>query len=155
LRVEHAPEMVAVLADHGLYVYTGEEPPPSLEELTERYERQVLGRSPDGHQLWHNWIVRVSDTGECAGTIQATITGHDAELAWVIAISFHGRGYATEAGTAVRDALLAGRGGDPVVAFLAHIAPGHVASETVARRLGLVPTELMVHGERRWLSLPG
>ncbi len=145
--------MVAVLADRGLYAFY-DETSPTLEELTARYERQVLGHSADGHQLWHNWIVRVTATGECAGFVQATVTGHDAELAWVTGTTYHGRGYATEAAIAVRDALLAGETGSPVEALLAHIAPDHVASETVARRLGLIRTDVLVAGEHRWVLLP-
>jgi RimJ/RimL family protein N-acetyltransferase len=153
--VDHAVEMVHVLADRGLYAYYDDEPSPSLAELTARYERQTVGHSPDGHQLWHNWIVRVTESRQCAGFIQATVTGHDAELAWVIGTSYHGRGYGTEAATAVRDALLRGDTGAQVDSLLAHIAPGHIASETVAARLGLTRTAVVVAGEHRWILLPG
>jgi RimJ/RimL family protein N-acetyltransferase len=168
----HADEMVGVLADRALYACYDDEPSPTLEELRKRYARQASGLSPDGREVWHSWIVRERESGTAVGFLQATVgptagsssaaadtvaTPYDglpsAELAWVIGLSWQGRGYATEAAAAVRDAVR-GPGsvtGDDVTRVQAHIAPGHVASETVARHLGLTPTDVTHHGETRWL----
>ena len=69
-----------------------------------------------------------------------------AELAWVVGTAYQGRGLAGEAARAVRDAVLAA-GATTVVA---HIAPGHIASESVARGVGLVRTDQVHEGETRW-----
>ena len=154
LRTEDADEMVSVLADARLYAFTGGAP-PSREELAARYARQVVGRSADGTEAWHNWIIRRRPQGDAIGYVQATVStlGGPADIAWVIGVPWQGRGFATEAAAAVRDGVR-GPGsatGDDVTRVHAHIAPGHVASETVARRLGLTPTDVTHHGETRWL----
>jgi RimJ/RimL family protein N-acetyltransferase len=156
LRVDHADEMVGLLADRALYAYYDDEASPNLAELRSRYSRQSVGSSPDGSEVWHNWILRDLATGEVAGFVQATVAGVDgrvtAELAWVVGTAYQGRGYATEAATAARDAITGpgSASGDDAAAVQAHVAPGHVASETVARRLGLEPTDEMHDGETLW-----
>jgi len=111
--------------------------------------RQVAGESPDGRQGWLNWVLRDA-AGAPAGTVQATLTGSEAELAWVLGTAHQGRGYASEAAIAVRDWLRT----QGVEAFTAHIHPDHAASAGVARRLGLVPTAVRQDGEVRWVSSP-
>src|SRR3954469_21390842 len=100
LRVEHAEELAPLLDDPGLHVFIGGEP-AALPVLRERYRRQVAGRSPDGSQRWLNWVVRRREDGRAVGTVQATVTLQEedlvAEVAWVIATPYQGRGYAREA----------------------------------------------------------
>lgn len=165
LRVSHAPGMSRVLADPALYSYSGGEP-PSIAELTARYERQTAGRSVHGRETWLNWVV-TDLAGEPLGYVQATVTGApdgagvepaeaeaeveaapEAEVAWVVASSQQGRGYATESALAMVDWLRT-RG---VTQFMAHIHPDHRASQAVARHLGLHPTANRVDGEDRWES---
>lgn len=151
LRIEHAEEMSAVLADRRLYEYIGGES-PAVGELRARYEKQVVGHSPDGAQGWLNWVVRDRETAVAVGTVQATLSrtpGHvSAELAWTIAVAHQRRGYATEAAEGVLTWLRV-RGVDR---FTANIHPEHEASMTVARRLGLSATDVMNDGETRWVS---
>jgi RimJ/RimL family protein N-acetyltransferase len=68
LRIEHAEEMFAILADHELYGYIGGWP-PSVEELRTRCERQVVGHSPDGAHGWLNWVIRARETEAAAGML--------------------------------------------------------------------------------------
>jgi RimJ/RimL family protein N-acetyltransferase len=151
LRVEHAEEMAAVLADERLYVFIGGSP-PTMADLRERYRRQVVGRSADGAQRWFNWILRRRQDHQVVGFVQATTAhgpdGLAAELAWVVGTGYQGHGYAAEAVRA-----MVGRLRELGVAnVLAHIHPGHVASERVARAADLVPTATMTDGEVRWQS---
>ena len=157
LRPGHADEAVVMLSDTDLYTFIGGNP-PTASMLRARYERQVAGQSPAGDQGWLNWMLRDRETGELAGTVQATLfvppgtTGDGgrmtAELAWIIGTTYQGRGLATEAARAVM-AWLTGRG---AVRFQAHVHPGHAASERVARHLGLRPTSVQVDGETQWTS---
>ncbi|MHA6786000.1 GNAT family N-acetyltransferase [Pseudonocardia saturnea] len=140
LRVDHAEEMATVLADPALYAVIGGVP-PSVDELRARYARQVAGPA-EGQ--WLNWVVR--HDGTAVGYVQATVTAEHAELAWVIGTAFQGHGYAREAAAAVVATL-----DGPVVA---HIRPGHTASENVAAGLGFRPTGAVVDGELRWASPP-
>ena len=156
----HAEEMLDLVGDRRLYAYYDDEPSPSLEELRARYARQATGVSPDGREVWHTWIVRERATGTAIGFVQATVRPEAAELAWVIGVPWQGRGYAGESALAIRDAVVAGSGaahaghstGERAVVVIAHIAPGHAASEAVARHLGLLPTTVVHEGETRWQS---
>jgi RimJ/RimL family protein N-acetyltransferase len=149
LRVADATEMVGVLADPDLYVVIGGRP-PTLDELTEQYRRQVVGRSVDGREIWLNWIVRVE--GTAVGYVQASVhEGDRAVIAWVLGRRWQGLGYATEAGRQLL-ALLTARG---VTRIEAYIAPGHAPSERVAARLGLTATgQFDPDGEQLWLATP-
>jgi len=73
-----------------------------------------------------------------------------AEVAWVVARQFQGRGYAKEAAGSLV-ALLHQAGW----AVIAHIHPGHLASQGVARAAGLSPSGEIHHGEIRRISNPG
>lgn len=150
LRVDHAAEMVPVLADPLLYRFTGGSP-PALAELEERYRHQVAG-SPDGREGWHNWLVRRAIDGRAVGFVQATVTGvvgaESAALAWVIGTDFQGQGYAREAAALLVDRLTAWG----VTSYTADIHPDHAASQAVARSIGLDPTAQSVNGEVRWRS---
>lgn len=145
LRVSDAAEMAAVLSAPQLYTVIGGDP-PSVAELTDLYRGQVVGRSADGREQWLNWVVRVGS--QAVGYVQATVTGTDAEVAWVIGLPWQGRGYATEATRAMLD-LLAAAGVRTVAAY---VHPEHAASAAVARAAGLHPTgELDADGEQRWV----
>ena len=150
LRVDHAEEMATVLDDAGLHTFIGGRPATPA-ELRTRYAAQVTGHSPDGTQGWLNWILRDRDTGVPVGTVQATL-GRDsrrrvvAEMAWVVAVSRQGRGYAKEAAAAAA-AWLYRQG---AATLIAHIHPDHVASAAVAERLGMHATDVTVDGETLW-----
>jgi RimJ/RimL family protein N-acetyltransferase len=144
--------MVDVLADPGLYAFTGGEP-PSLVTLEARYRVQVAG-SPDDDERWHNWIVRTLDTDEAVGYVQATVTGHgrpEADVAWVVGARWQGRGYAAEAARAMV-AWLAEAG---VAVVTAHVHPDHAASAAVARKAGLEATGTVEDGEVVWRLATG
>ena len=97
LRIDHAGEMVTVLADPALYRFTGGTP-PSLADLVRRYSAQLAG-SGDDDELWLNWIARENSSGVAVGFVQATVEPAQTEVAWVIGAAWQGNGYATEACT--------------------------------------------------------
>lgn len=90
LRVEYAEVMAKVLADPGLYAFTGGEP-PSAEALGDRYRRQVAG-SGDPGESWLNWVISSLQDDELVGYVQATVTAQEAEIAWVVGTAWQGRG---------------------------------------------------------------
>lgn len=142
-----AIEMVHVLADPALYRFTGGEP-PTLDALQARYRFQEAG-STDPRERWLNWIVRLAESHEAVGYVQATVTQADADVAWVIGTAWQGRGIAREAAAAMCEQLRAG--GVEVIG--AHIHPDHVASGRVAEAIGLrVTNEVDDEGERIWRS---
>lgn len=145
LRVEHAEEMAAVLADPALHTFIGGAP-STPEALRARYERLVAG-SPDPTVSWHNWVLRLTEEDCLAGTVQATVSGPEhAEIAWVVGTPWQGRGLASEAARGLVERLR--RQG--IRTITAHVHPDHHASATVARAAGLSPTEEKQDGEIRW-----
>jgi uncharacterized protein (DUF1684 family)/RimJ/RimL family protein N-acetyltransferase len=144
LSVDHAPAMVAVLADPSIYEFTGGTP-PTLEELTARYARQAAGHSPDGSERWLNWVVLLDS--DPVGYVQATVSGDSAEIAWVVSPAAQGRGVATAAARAMVDELTA----SGIRRLVAHVHPDHAASARVAERLGLRRTDVVEDGEVRWV----
>ena len=154
LAVAHAAELAPLLDDPRLHEFTGGAP-VSAAALADRYQRLEKRRSPEGDQGWGNWVMRVRATGRAVGTVQATLPADGpaagpAEVAWVVAREAQGRGYAKEAARSLV-ALLQAAGWTVV----AHIHPGHLASQGVARAAGLSPTGDVHDGEVRWASSPG
>jgi RimJ/RimL family protein N-acetyltransferase len=151
LRLEDADELVLLLNDASLHHYIGGTP-PTRDQLRARIERQVRGRSPDGHEYWLNWLVRKRPRGPLVGTMQATVhperTSRVAVLAWTIGSAHQGQGLATEAA----DLMVSWLRQQGITCLRAHIHPRHDASMAVAAAIGLKPTNRMVNGERRWES---
>lgn len=147
LAVSDAHAMVEVLGDEAIYTFTGGEPPDE-EKLKQRYESQVRGSGRDNEQ-WLNWIIRPVSTSQPVGFVQATVMPDEAEIAWTVAVSEQGNGYATEAAAALR-LWLEDHG---VQRVTAHIHTEHVASQRVAAGIGLVSSgELDDDGEVIWTT---
>ncbi|MGZ4390348.1 MAG: GNAT family N-acetyltransferase [Gaiellaceae bacterium] len=144
LEPAHAVEMAPLLDDPALYAYTGGEP-LSADALRARYERQVRGPET-GSGRWFNWILRDRAAGEAVGFVQATVDDRVADVAWVVASPYQGRGYAREAAAAMVAWLRDGG----IERVTAHIHPENAASAAVARAIGLAPTDVVLDGEVRW-----
>lgn len=143
LETVHAIEMVDVLGDVSLYEFTGGVP-PDLNSLTVRYEQQMAG-SPVKDEQWFNWIIRVGSVA--VGYVQATVNSPKADIAWVVGVSWQGRGIASEAAIAMASWLRA----EGVSTVTAHIHPSHGASQSVAHAVGLAKTgEIDSDGEEIW-----
>ncbi len=145
-----AADLFAALDDPALGRWTGETPPTDIAALQTRYALWESRRSPDGDELWLNWVARRRDD-VAVGHLQATVSESAAAIAWVVATPHQGQGLATEAARALVAWLLEELG---VTSIVASIHPGHVASQTVARRAGLIPTDRMDDGEQVWEHTP-
>jgi RimJ/RimL family protein N-acetyltransferase len=147
LTADDADDLFPVLDDPALGRYTGELPPDDVETLRARFERWEQRRSPDGDELWLNWAVRLREDERAIGVIQATVADGETAVAWTIGTAFQRRGYATEAGGALLPWLRELLDRPTIVAW---IHPNHVASQTVARRLGMRPSGRVRDGEIAW-----
>ena len=141
----HADSLFEILCNSCLYEYTHEAPPASVATLRERFSFLESRRSPDGTQVWLNWLLQRS--GEAIGYVQATVTDDEADVAWVVGSRWQRRGYATEAAGAMVHWLQAAG----IRLIRAKIHPEHSASRRVAAKVGLSPTGGVVDGEEVWI----
>ena len=151
LKIEDAADLAQALDDPELHRFIGGQP-ASVEELRARFTSQVVGHSPDGSEGWLNWVVRDATSLEAIGTVQTTLTRQPedlvAEVSWVVATPWQGKGRAK----AAAGALVTWLWEQDVQVVVAHVHPDHAASAGVARSLGLTPTDVVVDGEVRWMS---
>jgi RimJ/RimL family protein N-acetyltransferase len=136
LLAQHARELFPLLSDPGLYAHFDYEPPESEGELEERYRRWEARRSPDGTQLWLNWLVR-SSGAEPLGYVQATVLlgTSSAWIAYVIGRRHQGIGVGRNAVTLMCDYLRSEYG---VRDFIACVEATNTRSIRLLERLGLV-----------------
>jgi RimJ/RimL family protein N-acetyltransferase len=146
-----ADEVFPLLDDTALHRFTGDAP-LGRDELRARYARLASRRSPDGAEIWGNWLLRERDSGLAVGTLQATLpaggpAAGPALVAWVIGTAAQGRSLASEAASSLVSRLSA-----EGWRVCADIHPEHAASQGVARHAGLLPTGEVVDGEIRYAS---
>ena len=133
LVVSHAEAMFDVLSDPDLYRYLDYPPPPSIEHLRGVYASVQARMSPNGAQLWLNWIVRLPDQPPI-GYVQATVAPNQgAWLGYLFSKEHWGKGYATQATRAVLDHLASAYG---VTRFLATVEAQNHRSIRLLERLG-------------------
>ncbi|PDS67536.1 GNAT family N-acetyltransferase [Rhizobium anhuiense] len=80
-------------------------------------------------------MIELGETGECVGQVGIN---HgplfpEKELGWFVYEEYEGKGYATEAASALRDWAFAAL---KLLSLVSYIAPGNAASAAVAERLG-------------------
>ena len=104
--------MVALLSAAQIYEHIDDKPPTSADALRERYGNLVKQVSPDGKEIWLNWIVRTGTPGAAIGYVQATIRKETniALVAYVLSPNHLGKGLACEAVTQMIDKLSDGYG---------------------------------------------
>lgn len=130
----HAAEMFPVLADPAIYHHLDYGPPASVAALQALYTRLEAGRSPDGHEVWLNWLVRRLDDGTPAGYVQATVMpGRLAWVGYVFAPRHWGQGLASEA---MREVLARLARDHPVPQLLAVAEVANTRSIALLTRLG-------------------
>ena len=152
LGVEHADELVGVLDDPALHTFIGGRP-ATVAELWARYARWTTG-SPDPAVRWLNWAIRFDEAGRLVGTVQATVEGERAEVAWVVGTAWQGRGIATEAARGLV-AWLLDEFDEGVRTVVAHVHPENTASARVAAALGLRLTGEKQDDEDEWAYIVG
>lgn len=144
-------ELVAMLLDPALYCYIGDAP-ESAAEARNRAERWLRG-SVDPDVLWINYVARGSGDGGLVGLAQATVRRvsearfGECEIAYLVDPPAQRHGFGTEMMSAFCVELHETM--NPAE-FIAHIYPGHTASERVAEAVGLTPTTDQVDGELVW-----
>ena len=96
LKKSHAAILFEPLNDSLIYKYIPDEP-LTREALHARYAVLERGRSPDGRELWLNWVAFSNDTNAPIGTVQATLAKDGfASIAYIIFPAFWRKGFGRE-----------------------------------------------------------
>ncbi|HET7866507.1 MAG TPA: GNAT family N-acetyltransferase [Burkholderiaceae bacterium] len=133
LVVAHAPEMFEVLCDPLTHRYLDHPPPPSVDHLRAVYKQLETRKSPDGRQLWLNWVVRLPGQPPM-GYVQATVVSRGrAWVAYLLASKHWGRGHAYAAMQAMLGHLGLACG---VGLYMATVEAGNQRSIRLLQRLG-------------------
>jgi RimJ/RimL family protein N-acetyltransferase len=105
LRKEHAALVLDPLQDLLIYRFIPDDP-PTAEALQKRYAFLEGARSPDGRDLWLNWIAFLHDGTVPVGTIQATLPKDGlATFAYIVFPVFWRMGYGQEMASSIVSAL--------------------------------------------------
>ena len=151
LTASDAEDLFPVFDDTALGRWTGETPPTDVEALRQRFTAWEAGPGDDTAERWLNWTMRRGEDDRAVGHLQSTVAGDTAAVAWVVGTAFQGQGYATEAARA----LVTWLRDSGIATIEASIHPGNVASQVVASRAGLRPTDRSDDGEVVWAFEPG
>jgi RimJ/RimL family protein N-acetyltransferase len=93
----HADGLWLPLADPLLYSHVPQGPPPSLQALRERCALLSTRRSPQGDELWLNWVMCDARDGRYLGRLQATVRADaSAWIAYEVFSPFWHQGFAIE-----------------------------------------------------------
>ena len=107
----------------------------SREAADEWLHRQLERYATDGHGLWLAMDTATRTPVGQVGLIMQTVQGQKRpEIGWLLDRKQWGKGYATEAGAAVRDAAFSRWKYSEVISL---IRPANTSSQKVAERLGL------------------
>ena len=132
LVVAHADAMFELLDDAAIYQYLDYPPPPSVEHLRDVYAKLEARASPDGSEIWLNWVVRPRHHPP-VGYVQATISRRTAFVAYILGRKHWGHGYAHEAMQAMLEHLGSAYGVDR---YLATVEVDNRRSIRLLERLG-------------------
>lgn len=134
----HAEAMFEVLSDPALYRYLDHPPPPTVEHLQAVYASVEKRLSPDGSQVWLNWVVRRHGQAPL-GYVQATVMpNHTAWVGYVFSVQHWGRGHATQAVRAMLEHLAVDCG---IRRFLASVEAENLQSIRLLERLEFWPAQ--------------
>jgi RimJ/RimL family protein N-acetyltransferase len=134
LRAEHAGLVLPSLQDPTIYTYLPQDP-PTAEALQKRYDFLAKGRSPDGQELWLNWIAFLRDSMIPIGTFQATLPKQARGLfAYIVFSPYWRQGYARELAYCVIDHLFEAH---DIPSLIAEIDTRNIGSIRLVESLGL------------------
>lgn len=141
---DHAQELWELFSDLKLHEFVPYEP-LSLEKQRERCAKWAKRRSPDGAELWLNWLARDLKSNHPVGHFQAGVKNDGvASIGYVVARSFQNRGLATEALHAVFDYL---KGPLAVRQVKAWSDTRNLASHRLAQKMGMTQVEVIKNAD--------
>jgi ribosomal-protein-alanine N-acetyltransferase len=136
----HAEDLCLLMREPELHRFVPFEP-PSLGQQKERCARWVKRRSPDGTELWLNWMARDARTRQPVAHFQAGVkSDHVASIGYLVGKDFHRQGIAYEGLNRVFQYLRDSLGVKEVKAWC---DTRNIASHRLASKLGMVQVEVI------------
>ncbi|MFT5534380.1 MAG: ribosomal-protein-alanine N-acetyltransferase [Burkholderiaceae bacterium] len=147
LKVAHAAAMFDGLLDAGSYAFLPDVPLADVAALAARYERLEHRRSPDGREIWLNWVIGFTDAPHLCGYVQFTVQPYArrAMVAYFVFAPFRQQGVAREAVAAALAEVIAHF---PLAHVDAEIDTRNAASIALIERLGFVRQRLVRNADR-------
>jgi RimJ/RimL family protein N-acetyltransferase len=140
VRESHSDELWELFRDPELHHFVPFEP-LSLEKQKERCIRWATGRSPDGTELWLNWVGRDKLSKKAVAHFQAGVKADGiASIGYLVSRDFQRKGIATEGLMAVFKYL---REGLAVKEVRAWSDTRNHASHRLAEKLGMVQVQFV------------
>jgi [ribosomal protein S5]-alanine N-acetyltransferase len=130
----HATEMERVLCDPRVYVHVDDGTAPTFDELAESFLLREIG--PSGNrsgETWVDYVVRTKDSQVAIGRVEATVIEHRAEVAYLLGLSYWGKGYGSESLIWLQHFLQKNYG---VREFWATVTPGNESSKNLLLKNG-------------------
>jgi RimJ/RimL family protein N-acetyltransferase len=144
LRSEDADDLAGFLDEPQLREWLSVD---DIGALRARFAAWESRRSPDGAETWLNWVVRESRDGRALGWVQATVSGHEASVAYALLPAERGAGVASDALRALTRWLHDRLG---VMTLTAEIDDANTASARVAVAAGFERTARRAGDEVVW-----
>ena len=139
----HAEELCELFRDPDLHRYVPYEE-MSLGQHRARCAFWAERWSPDGSELWLNWVGRESETRRVITHFQVTVKGDVTSIAYLVAADFQKKGFAREGMRVVIDYL---RDCLAVREVKAWIDARNLASQRLAKSLGMVQVDFIKNAD--------
>ena len=141
----HADAAFALLQDDRLYQWISMNKPGSVESLRADWQRNEGRMSPDGQEAWLAWFVTSKADGKPIGCLDACIDANHiaTNVGYYLFADAWGRGYASEAVSALADALIA----QGVIKLVATVTVGNAASARVLQKAGFHFTRIIADND--------
>jgi len=93
----HAKAIYEQLLDKRQYEFIPQDPPTSLQVVERRFLALSSRLSPDGQEVWLNWVLRLHEARVYVGMLEATVyANRNAALGYMIFPQFWRQGYGLE-----------------------------------------------------------
>ncbi len=136
----HAEDLCELFCDPELHSFIPSEP-QSVEKQRERCARWSKRRSPDGSEIWLNWVARDKYTDQAVGHFQVSIKQDGvAAIGYLVGKAHQNKGLSTEALEVIFAYLREGLG---VLEVKAWSDTRNTASHRLAKKLGMVQVEFI------------
>ena len=94
----HSNDLFTVMNNQNIYKYVDESPYTNKDKLFKRYDFLSKGAPPESNQEWLNWAIKLKNSNDYIGLLQATIyKNQKTEIGYLLSPKYWSNGYGTEA----------------------------------------------------------